>query len=90
MNVDTNCQVLVIYKCYTFITAIFQVIKQRQMGPIDIYMSWKHASAENTHLNNDLSGAWHYQRRYTQNVYRISKYFKRLHFLVRKYSRPIC
>lgn len=26
MNVDTNCQVLVFYKSYTLITAIFQVI----------------------------------------------------------------
>lgn len=57
MNLDTNCQVLVIYKCYTFITVIFEVLKQRRMGPIDIYRQCNYAKSENTLLNNDLLDA---------------------------------
>lgn len=61
INLDTNCQVLVIYKYYTFITLIFsKSLKQRLMGPIGTYMSYNYEKAENTHLNNNLLGIWRY------------------------------
>lgn len=61
INLDTNCQVLVIYKYYTFITLIFsKSLKQRLMGPIGTYTSYNPEKAENTHLNNNLLGVWHY------------------------------
>lgn len=62
MNLVTSCQVLVAYKCYSFITVIFQVIKSTTNGSYRFYMPCNHAKAENTLPNNDLLDAWHYPR----------------------------